>query len=369
MNVKSLNTVPVDLSNIFTAGFIELVPFNVAVINKKHKIVFANENFRNYFGDWEGMYCYQAYKKSDTKCLNCQSDDSFISGKVLVSNEAGYDKHGRSCQYVNHYSPLRDKNGNINYQLMMSTDIIYSELMHKEYSLLFEKAACYITVIDKDLNIVRANQRFRDTFGNIEGKHCYEVYKKKKTPCKVCIAIDTFNDGLEHSSTEIGLSVDGAETHYVVTTTPLSRSKDGVSLVLQMAMDITEIYELETQLERDQEFFHSLLQHTSDGVVILDQKNKVIFMNKPAHLLLNWKGKKKPNYNTLKNMFPDDFFHPADKEGMIIDKSRTTMRNHTGDELTVKFKAFEIKYKDKKTNKIAFISDLRDQKRVEEIIS
>jgi PAS domain S-box-containing protein len=227
---------------------------------------------------------------------------------------------------------------------------------------LFEKAPCYITVIDRDFKIVRANQKFRDTFGNIEGKHCYEVYKKKKTPCNVCITVDTFNDGLEHSSTEVGLSVDGEETHYVTTTTPLSMSKEGVSLVIQMALDITEIYEMQVQLERDQEFFHSLLQNTSDGVVILDQKNKVIYMNKPAQLLLNWKGKKKPNYNTLKEMFPAEFFEPADIDGMITDKPMTTMHNHSGDEIPVRFKAFEIKYKDKKTNKIAFISDLRLQK-------
>ncbi len=363
---KPANTVPDDLSNILSAGFIELVPFNVAIIDREHKIVYANENFGNYFGDWEGKYCFQAYKKSDVQCMNCQSDYSFQSGKVLVSNETGYDKQGRSCQYVNHYSPIKDKNGKIAYQLMMSTNIIYSELLQKEYSLLFEKAACYITIIDRNFRIVRANQKFRDTFGNIEGKHCYEVYKKKKTPCHICLAVDTFEDGLEHSSTEVGLSVDGQETHYVVTTTPLSLSKDGVSLVLQMAIDVTEIYKLETQLERDQEFFHSLLQHTSDGVVILDQRNKVNFMNKPAQLLLNWKGKKKPNYNTLKDMFPADFFEQPDKDGIITDKQMTTLRNHTGDEIPVRFKAFEIKYKDKKTNKIAFISDLRVQKKDEE---
>ncbi|MBI5325514.1 MAG: PAS domain-containing protein [Ignavibacteriae bacterium] len=365
---KTVNITPEELSGILSTDFIENVPFNVAVIDKNHQIVFANESFKNYFGNWEGKYCYQVYKKTDEKCRNCQSDESFVSGKILVSNETGYDKHGRSCQYVNHYSPIRDKKGNIPYQLMMSTDIIYSELMQKEYSLLFEKAACYITVIDRDFRIVRANQKFRDTFGSIEGKHCYEVYKKKKAPCNICNALETFEDGMEHSSAEVGLSLDGEETHYVVTTTPLTRSKDGISLVLQMAIDITEIYELETQLERDQEFFHSLLQHTSDGVLILDQKNKVIFMNKPAQLLLNWKGKKKPNYNTLKNMFPEEFFIQAKEDGMISDLPSTTIRNHSGEEILVRFKAFEIKYKDKKTNKIAFITDLRNQKKTEEIM-
>ncbi|TAL69319.1 MAG: PAS domain S-box protein [Bacteroidetes bacterium] len=366
MAIKPISNIPDDLANLISSGFIEHVPFNVSIIDKQHKIVYANDNFRNYFGNWEGKSCWQVYKKADEKCRNCQSDESFVSGKVLVSNEAGYDKNGRSCQYVNHYSPIKNSRGEIKYQLMMSTDIIYSELLQKEYGLLFEKAACYITVMDRDFMIVRANQKFRDTFGSIEGKHCYEVWKKKKVPCNICLARETFDDGLEHTSTEVGLSLDGEETHYVVTTTPLTKSKDGVSSVLQMALDITEIYELQTQLERDQEFFHSLLQHTSDGVVILDQKNKVIFMNKPANEILNWKGKKKPNYNTLKEMFPKEFFQNADNEGMIIDNPVIALRNHTGEEIPVKFKAFEIKYKDKKTNRIAFISDLRTQKNAEE---
>ena len=65
-------------------------------------------------------------------------------------------------------------------------------------------------------------------------------------------------------------------------------------------------------------------------------------------------------------MFPGEFFKVAGDDGMITDLQATTMRNHSGDEIPVRFRAFEIKYKDKKTNKIAFISDLSVQKKDEE---
>ena len=82
----------------------------------------------------------------------------------------------------------------------------------------------------------------------MRGKFCYEVYKRRTTPCDNCPAALTFEDGLEHSSTQVGVTRTGAPSHYRVNTSPLSRGEEGVAHVIEIATDITEIKTLEREV-------------------------------------------------------------------------------------------------------------------------
>ena len=68
---------------------------------------------------------------------------------------------------------------------------------------LFNQVPSIIAVIDSKYNIVNANTQFVKTFGNWEGKKCYEVYKKRKNKCKECPAAKTFGDGKTRLSEEV----------------------------------------------------------------------------------------------------------------------------------------------------------------------
>ena len=124
-----------------------------------------------------------------------------------------------------HLAPLQDSQGRVQYVIEMTTDLTETRHWRREYDLFFERVPCYVLVIDRNFRVIRANEKFRRDFGEIEDKHCYEVCKRRNEPCPNCPAALTFQDGAEHVSNQVGVHQDGSPAHYVVTAPPLSRGE------------------------------------------------------------------------------------------------------------------------------------------------
>ncbi len=225
------------------------MPFNVAIIDRDYNIIEANDNFTEYFGKWRGRKCYQVYKKLDRPCDRCNSALTFEDGKARVSDEVGVDQHGRQAHYVVHIAPLKkDPHGPVDYIVEMSRDVTETKGWQQEYQILFDRVPCYITVIDNDFRIVRANEAFRERFGDVRGEHCYEIYKRRKKKCPHCPAAKTFKDGKVHRSDQVGVSKTGERTNYIVTTSPLARGSEKIAHVIEISTDITETKKLEEEI-------------------------------------------------------------------------------------------------------------------------
>jgi PAS domain S-box-containing protein len=237
-----------EVERLLGRSMLEQVPFNVAVIDRDFRVLAANESFVEYFGDWHGRRCYEVYKGLSQPCGECQAQASFADGRVRVSDETGVDRHGRTCHYVVHLAPLRDDSGKVKYVIEMTTDLTETRRWQREYDLFFERVPCYVLVVDRQFRLVRANEKFRASFGEPEGRHCYEVCKRRSSRCDDCPAALTFQDGGEHVSTQVGLHQDGSPAHYVVSSSPLSRGDKGVAHVIEMATDVSEVYRLQAEL-------------------------------------------------------------------------------------------------------------------------
>ena len=74
---------------------------------------------------------------------------------------------------------------------------------------LFQHVPSNIIVIDRDFKVVTANSSFVEVFGEAKGKYCYEVYKKRNTPCEDCMTAKTFEDGEVRISDANGIDKDG----------------------------------------------------------------------------------------------------------------------------------------------------------------
>ncbi len=225
----------------------EQIPFNVAIIDKDYNVVEANNNFKEYFGDWKKQKCYKVYQKFDSPCKDCESLAVFEDGKTRVIDRVGIDKHGKQKHYVVHIAPIRTrKNGPVEYVVEMSSDVTATRQWQEEYQILFDRVPCYVTVISSDLKVLRANEAFRKEFGGaVKNKHCFEIYKKSKKKCAHCPASRTFKDGKIHKSNQVGINKEGEKTEYIVTTAPLTRGEGKVHHVIEISTDITEIRKLE----------------------------------------------------------------------------------------------------------------------------
>ncbi|MCP4600462.1 MAG: PAS domain-containing protein [Proteobacteria bacterium] len=242
---KAFKHLPSEVRNWIGRQLFEHVPNNIAVIDRDFKVVTANGNFRSMFGDPDGKPCYEVYKSRNTICEQCMAARTFEDGKVRVNDEEGIDKDGRPAHYVVHIAPVYDEVGKIAYVIEMSYDLTETKSLQREYNILFERVPCCVSVINRDLRIVRANKLLRNTFGDTIGEHCYKVYKRRSEKCPDCPALKTFADGGSYGSEQVGIDKHGNKTHYVVSTSPLARSGDEFNHVIEMTVDITEKLENE----------------------------------------------------------------------------------------------------------------------------
>jgi histidine kinase len=357
-----------DLDTLLARRMFELVPFSVAVIDRDFRVVAANSNFEEYFGEWRGRSCHEAYKRSRRRCPHCQARATFEDGLVRVSDETGIDRHGRPCHYVVHIAPLRSGNGDgdVEYIIEMTTDLTETRRWQREYDLLFERVPCYALVIDRNLRVTRANERFREMFGDAEGRYCYEAWKRRKGPCRNCPAELTFRDGAEHVADQVGVHRDGSPAYYVATTAPLSRGEPGVVHVIETATDITPVRRLERDLRAARDFYESLIRNSATAILAVDGHGQPRIMNPAAHALLAWHPRRLPSPDRLEQMLPPEFFAPgaAGEEG--LDRSESVAHTATGEEVPVRFSTVDLRSHGTSLGRAAFLDDLRELKRLEQ---
>ena len=102
----------------------------------------------------------------------------------------------------------------------------------------FKQSPFSIAVVNREFEVVQANDNFREYFGAWKNKKCYEVYKKKSIPCSECEAIKTFQDRQIHVKQEQGVDADGCPAFYTMHTAPLIDPDGRVSHVVEMTQKV-----------------------------------------------------------------------------------------------------------------------------------
>ena len=139
-------------------------------------------------------------------------------------------------------------------------------------STLFDLVPCAVVVIDRDYHIVRANAAFQGAYGEWEGRHCYEIFKRRHRPCQRCMASRTFRDGQVHVTEEEGVDKNGRVTYFEVKTAPLRGASGEVTHVLEMSVDITRYRTLDRE--------HRLLfERVPCFVTVLDPDLRIVDAN------------------------------------------------------------------------------------------
>jgi PAS domain S-box-containing protein len=235
--------------------YFDEMPCYVSVQDKDFKLISANRRFRENFGDIEGRYCYQVYKQRPEKCESCPVERTFNDGHGHRSEELVQCLNGREVSVIVYTTPILNEQGEIEAVMEMSTDItdlkrLETQLKESKtrYRLLFDEVPCFISIQDRDLNIIDANRLHRETFGQRFGGKCYELYKHRNEPCMPCVVMKTFDDGQVHVHEEVVATQDDRKLNVIVHTAPLHDADGNIDSVIEISTDITAIRELQTQL-------------------------------------------------------------------------------------------------------------------------
>ena len=147
-------------------------------------------------------------------------------------------------------------------------------------SVYFDAAPCYLTVLDRDFRILHANQRFREDFGDPEGRFCYQMYKGHSEKCEVCPVERAFWDGQSHRNEGEVRRLDGTEVSVLAEATPILDKSGKITAVIDMAIDITQIKGLRRQMRRSQRRYHLLFDEVPCYISIQDAELHIVETNR-----------------------------------------------------------------------------------------
>lgn len=114
------------------AKLFDLVPVEIAVIDRNYRIIHANERFLHAYGSFKGRRCFEVYKNQSTPCAHCGPMQCFEDGRVRVSEEKGVIREGEQTYYMVHAVPVKREDGSIPFVLEMCTDITENKNLQRE---------------------------------------------------------------------------------------------------------------------------------------------------------------------------------------------------------------------------------------------
>ncbi|MBU0755624.1 MAG: PAS domain S-box protein, partial [Planctomycetes bacterium] len=152
--------------------------------------------------------------------------------------------------------------------------------MNDVYKKYFEALPCFLTVQDRDLKVIDANQRFVENFGDYKGRYCYQIYKHRPDKCEFCPVERSLRDGLPHYSEEKVHTLDGQEVWVVVNTTPIRNDDGEITSVVEMSTDVTEIKKLQQQLRESQERYKLLFEEVPCYISMQDKELNIVEANR-----------------------------------------------------------------------------------------
>ncbi|MGD8395617.1 MAG: PAS domain-containing protein [Candidatus Eiseniibacteriota bacterium] len=144
----------------------------------------------------------------------------------------------------------------------------------------FDSMPCYLSVQDRDLKIVDANERFVESFGDPTGRYCYQVYKQRPDKCEDCPVERTFRDGQRHRSEQLVRTLAGEDVSVLVYTTPIRDADGTITSVMEMSTDITELKELQTRLRDSQRRYANLFEDVPCYISIQDRDLRILEANR-----------------------------------------------------------------------------------------
>lgn len=153
-------------------------------------------------------------------------------------------------------------------------------MIENPYKYYFEMMPAYLTILDRGLRIVEANRRFRQDFGEVEGRYCYQINQHRPERCEHCPVELTFRDGKRHGNEEKFVNALGSEVSLLVYTTPILNEAGQITHVMKMATDITEIKVLQNQLRDSRERYRNLFEEVPCYISIQDSDLEIVDANR-----------------------------------------------------------------------------------------
>jgi two-component system NtrC family sensor kinase len=168
----------------------------------------------------------------------------------------------------------------------MKTEELLQE--HKYYRTLIESVTDYVVAVNRNYQIIMANELFKNEFGMQPNDFCYNVWKNRKEKCKECLVEKTYRDGWGHWNVENVTMKDGRVARMLIKAIPVKNEHGEIAYVLERATDITERQHIQENIDKIVGNLEDMLANRLEGLQKSEEKYRTIFeRSRDAIILTN----------------------------------------------------------------------------------
>ena len=142
------------------------------MLNRRYRVVRANESFRRVFGEPTGQECYKLFKKRAQPCEDCPMEKTFEDGGSHSSRHEGISCDGNPTHYAVVTAPLLQADGQISHVIEMALDLTETRELEEQLSrehllrrVLIENSPEAIVVVDRKGRVELTNRAAAELWG------------------------------------------------------------------------------------------------------------------------------------------------------------------------------------------------------------
>jgi PAS domain S-box-containing protein len=181
---------------------------------------------------------------------------------------------------------------------------------HKYYRTLIESATDYVVAVNRNYQIIMANELFKNEFGMQSNNTCYRVWKNRDEKCEECLVEKTYRDGLGHWNVENVITKDGRVANMLIRTIPVKNKRGEIVYVMERATDITKRQHLQENidnlggnleemlanrledLQKSEERYRTIFERSRDAIILTDPGGRIVEVNQAGVHILGYETQK-----------------------------------------------------------------------------
>jgi PAS domain S-box-containing protein len=213
----------------------------------------------------------------------------------------------------------------------------------KEYQALLQSVTDCVIAVNRNYQIIMANDLFINKLGGHSEGFCYKAWKNRDDKCDDCLVEKSFRDGLVHQNEEAIVLKDGRIAQMLIKSTPVKDDQGKIVYVLEAATDITEKKRLQQELksvkgnlekiidarlnhlQKSEEKYRTIFERSRDALILADSNGKIMEINRAGVEILGYRNKEDLlGLTSVKELFkdPEEFYQfqkQAFGEGVVTE--------------------------------------------------
>lgn len=320
----------------------ELLPQIAFELDTEGKVTYANQQAFDTFGYTpeeldQGLYALEMFISEDRE-RTIDTIARLLNGERISELElTGIRKDGSTFPVIAYGAPIIQKEiaigvrgfiVDISERKQTENALIESE---SKFRTIFENANDEIVYLDEAGTVIEVNKKVEDIFGwkpdEIIGKHFGELLYVD--PANIEDINEMFIQGFEDSNQNLStfkLKRKDGNPVFVEVSTQIFQLEDGGKRSLVIIRDITERQRSEEELHQKEEYFRSLIENASDGIVIIDSNATIRYFGPSVEKMLGTKSAGRLGRNALDLIHPDDLQKASETFTELLQKPGEIVR-------------------------------------------